>query len=327
MAIHSDQRHSVARPMCCSAAVFVAVLLANREAPAAPPDKLDQWREQALELVNEDRKGEGREALTLGDALDEAAQFHANDMAKRNYYSHTSPEGNDVQDRFIDVGGSRWELVEENIARCSGCRPPITAETIRELEKGWMNSPHHRENILRQGISRFGFGIVLDDKDGLYAVQTFAGPGTPRGSEADEAPKVLTSDEISARAAQLLNQARKKEDVGTFEVSAALTEVAQSLMPDPASENLSLSTGGGLLEALPANQRTKWRSLSVVSAACGGCGTRPTLEDLRSFRRQWLDNPQYSQRLLDSKISAIGFALQTTGSGRKVAVLVLGQPR
>ncbi|MCB8838848.1 CAP domain-containing protein [Aurantimonas sp. VKM B-3413] len=310
-------------PALCLALALVGV----GAGPArAEPDQLGKWRSQALSAVNADRQKHGREPLELTGPLNEAAQRHAEDMAQRNYYSHTSPEGNDVQDRFIDAGGSRWKLVEENIARCAGCRPPINANRIEKLETGWMNSPHHRENILREGLEGFGYGIVLTADDGLYAVQTFSGPGTSNGGEEAQAAKPLDPAEVPERAAELMSAARKRHDAGPVETDDALIKAARSFLPAPGSDDASLKSID-LADALPAGERGRWRSLSVLSAACGGCGTKPTAADIRSFREQWLGNARYRKQLLDPDVTDIGFALQANGGGRKVAIMLMGTRR
>lgn len=294
-------------------------------ARAQAPDHLEALRQQALELVNRARAEHGLSRLELGPALDKAAQSHAQDMLRRSYFSHTSPEGGTVQDRYVAAGGSRWELVAENIAKCDGCAPPVMPATVEWLQDGWMNSPEHRENILRKGLTRFGFGIATEAGKGLYAVQTFAGPGTPRGAGRDEAQaRPLSRQDIAARAVELVNEVRRKAGIGDLRASPALAEAARNLLPDPNSDAASLDIGGNLFEALPEGERGKWRSLSVVSGACGGCGADPTEADIRFFRDQWLDNPKYKQQLLDPNATAMGFAMQANGSGRKDAVLVLG---
>jgi uncharacterized protein YkwD len=189
-----------------------------------------------------------------------------------------------------------------------------------------MNSPEHRENILREGLSRFGFGIAANVRGGLYAVQTFAGPGTPRGAGQSEA-QALSREEIAARATEMINEPRRQARIGDLHASPALSEAARNLLANLNADAAALDIGGNLYEALPAGERGTWRSLSVVAGACGGCGADPTASDIRSFREQWLDNPQYKQRLLDPNATAMGFAMQASGNGRKTAVLVLGAER
>ena len=328
----SREAVALARAVCRAVWVvtIVAALYGTAMEPARAqvPDNLDALRQQALELVNQARAAHSLSRLELGPKLDEAAQSHARDMLQRGYFSHTSPEGGNVQDRYVAAGGSSWELVEENIAKCDGCAPPVTAATVEWLQQGWMNSPEHRENILRRGLTRFGFGIAADAAKGLYAVQTFAGPGTPRGTGQDEAQaSALNKEEITGRATELINEARRQAGVGDLHASPALDEAARHLLPDPHADTTTPSGGGNLFEALPAGERGKWRSLSVLVGACGGCGVAPTAADIRFFRDQWLDNPQYKQRLRDPNATAMGFAMQASGDGRKTAVLVLGTER
>ncbi|MEX0760457.1 MAG: CAP domain-containing protein, partial [Tistlia sp.] len=169
-----------------------ALLLWLAAAPAAALDtgELAALRERALSLVNEARQVEGLAPLEAGDSLAAAAQKHAEDMALRDYYAHASPEGETVRDRFRTEGGSDWQLVAENIATCRRCEPPPDETRVQAFHEGWMDSPPHRENILAPGLTRFGFGIAGTERQ-TYAVQTFAGPGQPRGLAAGAAAEPL----------------------------------------------------------------------------------------------------------------------------------------
>src|SRR5690606_13531909 len=143
------------------------------------------------------------EPLTLSDPLNAAAQAHAEDMLARGYYDHLSPEGEDVADRYRAAGGGEWRRVQENIATCSPCAGAPGAGLVARLHEGWMDSPGHRENILRPGITRFGFGIAAGRDGPLYAVQTFAGPGA-QGTGAEAAP--LAPEEAAEAFAEAVNE-------------------------------------------------------------------------------------------------------------------------
>jgi uncharacterized protein YkwD len=209
-----------------------------------------------LELVNRDREKHGLAPLSLGEELNEAAQFPAQDMSDRDFYAHTSPEGDDVQDRFMDAGGSRWKLVAENIARCEACSPPIDAQTNERLQTGWMNSPDHRKNILHEGLESFGFGIVLDVDIGLYGVQTFSGAGTPRGLAGDEEPTTLASETVAPRMTALLNRARQRQHLAELNRNPALDQVASALMPVPDTETIELRNENDLSQRCRAVNKT-----------------------------------------------------------------------
>lgn len=309
------------------AASVLALLMAAGSA-GAQNDSADhqELRERALTLVNKSRQENGLPALTLGDALNEAAARHAEDMAERDYYAHTSPEGDTVRDRFRDAGGSRWQLVAENIALCRACEAPPTIADVEEFHEGWMNSPPHRENILTSGLDGFGYGIVAQD-DRIYAVQTFAGPGLPNGLQSDESAELLDAEEKTEEAVGLVNQARARENLAPLEWSPALGEAAEALLPAFGGEQARRGNGQDLFGSLPADARDAWRSIALLSATCGGCGVAPTTADIRAFRDQWLENPGYAQTLLGSDATHIGVAMRANGEGGKAATAVLGTAR
>jgi uncharacterized protein YkwD len=295
-------------------------------ARSAATGDLDTLRGAALSLVNQDRRQQGLNPLELTEILNEAAQSHARDMSRRDYYNHVSPEGQTVQDRYITQGGSRWRLVAENIGRCVGCPSPPTVARVESLHSGWMNSPGHRRNILTDGLDGFGFGIVVGEDQTLYAVQTFAGPGMLHGLHPGEEPVVLSPAEQVEQMVSDINQVRQRENVPPLKQNQSLGQASTALLPDAAGEIFRLDDPNvGLYEALPEGQSGAWRTLSVLTASCGGCGTRETAADIRSFREQWLENPQSANTLLDASFTHLGFAMRADGQGMKIAVALFGR--
>ena len=285
---------------------------------------LPQLRRHALELVNRARAAEGLAPLALGSGANAAAQAHAEDMLTRGYYSHTSPSGATVRDRYQKAGGGASRLAAENMARCTGCAPPPISASVDALQEGWMQSPSHRTNILRQGLREFGFGIAADGKGGLYAVQVFAGPGIPRDLQPGEPTTALSAEAQLGAALGQVNRARRAANIAPLEASEILAAAARTLLPDPAAEGFSFGDGQRLYAALPEVERPRWRSLAVLGAACGGCGEAPTEADIRDFTEQWLMDQRHRATLLDAAITHLGFAMATDGEGRKVVVAVLG---
>jgi uncharacterized protein YkwD len=294
---------------------------------AAQATDLAPLRLLALELVNRSRTKHDLPPLRLEAKLTEAAQSHAADMLKRGYYSHTSPEGKSVGDRFQAAGGSRWVLTAENIAKCEGCAPPLDKDYVRKLHEGWMKSPGHRANILRKGLDSFGYGIVLSKSGGLYAVQTFAGPGTPRGTgpAADETP--LSASGQAQAALNRINEARKAAGRAPLKLSKPLSAAARKLAPAPGKGDFSVEEDVDIYGALPRAERGNWRTLTVVSASCGGCGVAPVAADVAFFAEQWLEQGSYKQILLSKDITHLGFAMTANGEGKKVAVALVGKHR
>src|SRR6476469_8545690 len=124
----------------------------------APADTSTQG--QVVSLVNAARQDAGCDPLTTDTGLTTAAQRHASDMASRDYFEHTTPEGVTFDQRIRNAGYSRPGA--ENIAK--GAR---TADSVMEL---WMNAPGHRANILNCDLNTIGVGL---DRDGFYWVQDF----------------------------------------------------------------------------------------------------------------------------------------------------------
>ena len=130
-------------------------------------------RQRALKLVNRDRKLNGLSTLNADSLLSQAAQLHAEDMLKRNFYAHVTPEGKTPTDRFQAIGGK--EGVGENIMQQKenyGVR--LTYGLAEKFQTSWMYSSGHRENILNPIYTHFGYGIAIDPLRGeVYAVQNF----------------------------------------------------------------------------------------------------------------------------------------------------------
>jgi uncharacterized protein YkwD len=307
---------------------LILALLLGAPASAQAPDTgdLPALRERALELVNRERRERDLEPLQLEDRLDRAAQAHAEDMLARDFFAHESPDGATVQDRYVDAGGSRWRLVAENIGRCRGCPAPPTAEDVERNHRGWMDSPGHRENILREGLSHFGFGVAVRDGD-EFAVQTFSGPGRSRGLQPGEQAEALAPDEHTARAVRLINRVREREGARPLEASDALAAAARRLAPEKDVAEFELGRAGDPLEAIPSGERGRWRSVAVLAAGCGGCGAAPNRADVRAFRDQWLEDPGQRGRLLDPDLTHLGFRVAADGQGAKVAIAILGSAR
>jgi uncharacterized protein YkwD len=120
--------------------------------------------ERALfDALNRERSAQGLPALGWDAALASAAREHAARMAQRNVLSHQLPGEPQVQDRATQAG-ARFTTIAENIA---------VAPNSATIHSAWMQSPHHRENILDPGLNEVGIGVVKGS-DGLFAVQDFS---------------------------------------------------------------------------------------------------------------------------------------------------------
>lgn len=119
------------------------------------------FAQQVLELVNKERAKNGLSALKLDNKLNAVATAHSKDMATRNFFSHTNPDGLSPFDRIKNAGVS-YKTAGENIA--------VGQKTPQQVVSSWMNSEGHRKNILNGNFSKMGLG-----REGNYWTQLFIG--------------------------------------------------------------------------------------------------------------------------------------------------------
>lgn len=124
--------------------------------------------QELFTLTNNERTSRSLAALTWNNTLAETARKHAQDMADRDYFSHTNPEGDAVGDRATDEGYV-WLMIGENLA--------MGQPTADDVIDSWMASTGHRENILLPGFTEMGIGVAANAAGTRYWVQVF---GTAR---------------------------------------------------------------------------------------------------------------------------------------------------
>jgi uncharacterized protein YkwD len=153
------------------------------------------WNETAIEQtiheeVNERRVAAGSPEIGYSDTLHGIADAHSEDMAKRGYYEHTSPEGDDFTDRYeaagydchvndpdgVDSGGA--ENIDKTIlgetVLVDGRE--VSYDTEQQAAVGvvnqWINSSEHREILLREDWNVEGVGVAINDS-AMYVTQNF----------------------------------------------------------------------------------------------------------------------------------------------------------
>jgi len=116
-----------------------------------------------LDLVNKERAAAGLHPLVADPELTEVARRHSADMFARGYFAHDTPEGLSPFDR-MRAANVHFLTAGENLA---------LAPTLSVAHNGLMNSPGHRENILRPQFGRVGIGILDGGMRGLMVSQEF----------------------------------------------------------------------------------------------------------------------------------------------------------
>ena len=116
-----------------------------------------------MRLVNLARATAGCGAAAGRRRLTTAARLHSEDMALRNYFSHTSLDGRSPWDRIEAQGYTAGS--GENIA--AGQSTPAA------VMDAWMKSTGHRANILNCSSRAIGVGIGRGGSYGTYWTQDF----------------------------------------------------------------------------------------------------------------------------------------------------------
>ena len=106
---------------------------------------------EVLRLVNVERAKVGCSPVTSSDALTGLATAFSDDMAERDFFDHTDPDGDTPWDRAETAGIAN--LGGENIARGQA-----DAEAVMQA---WMDSPGHKANILNCDFKTLGVGVHM----------------------------------------------------------------------------------------------------------------------------------------------------------------------
>ncbi len=130
------------------------------------PETQNSRAQQVINLTNKERNKAGLPDLKASSRLSRLAQLKAEDMAKKGYFSHTSPTYGSAFD-MMKAHGISYKTAGENIAKGQ--------PTAQAAMNGWMNSSGHRANILGSKYSEIGVGVAENGKGTIYWVQLFKG--------------------------------------------------------------------------------------------------------------------------------------------------------
>lgn len=126
-----------------------------------------------VQLANEDREAANLNQFVISPKLEEAAKMKAEDMVKNSYFAHVSPEGVSPWHWFKKAGYD-YVFAGENLA--------INFYDSKDVEKAWMNSPGHRDNILNNRFTEIGIAVatgMYQGRETTFVVQMFGYPAAP----------------------------------------------------------------------------------------------------------------------------------------------------
>jgi uncharacterized protein YkwD len=178
------------RLLACSFALLI--LTAAAAGPTAAQGKKDPPKDQKqgeakvelsrdeqtlLDLTNKERAKAKLSPLKPNPVLFQVAAAHSANMAKKNQMNHVL-DGKNPAERAL-AGGYDYKHLGENLGESDGA-------PLRVIMQGWMNSKHHRDNILKPEFTEIGLGTARSGRGIIYYTQLF---GTPKKKPNAEAPK------------------------------------------------------------------------------------------------------------------------------------------
>lgn len=178
----------------CWLAGPVASAATRNESRSAGQPAIDVARLESRihDLINQERKDAGLPELAWNQTLQQIARDYSQDMATRNFFSHTDPEGRTFVERYRRAGfkcairkgfffGMSTNLGSENIAynhlssaivRRHG-QADAEGQFAAAVVRQWMTSPGHRRNILTRYFRREGIGVAIGRDGKVLVTQNF----------------------------------------------------------------------------------------------------------------------------------------------------------
>lgn len=119
-------------------------------------------------LLNGFRAANGLAPLALVPTVTAVAQAHAEDLARREVLTHGSgPNNSDTAANRLEAAGYAWGFSAENVA--------FGQRNLQEVMAAWDGSVGHRETMLAEMATHYGFGGARNHI-GPYWVLVLAAP-------------------------------------------------------------------------------------------------------------------------------------------------------
>jgi uncharacterized protein YkwD len=126
----------------------------------------------AASMISGYRRNNGLNVVTLDDHLMRMAEEQARAMASKNRFEH---DAGGPFDQRVKRSGYDAKIAVENIG--------AGYHTLAEAFSGWRDSPPHRANMLRSGVTKMGIAAVYspNSKYKVFWALILAAPDDHRG--------------------------------------------------------------------------------------------------------------------------------------------------
>lgn len=157
MAVYRSGRRA---PRAALALGLATVLLLGAAPARVDAQERVGRRVRFVELTNQDRRERERPALRFDRRVSRYAREHSLAMAEKGYLFHSTEE--QLRKALDD---ERWSIGGENVG---------VGTSLESLQRAFMSSKLHRQNVLRRAFDHMAVGIVRQD-DVLWITVIFYG--------------------------------------------------------------------------------------------------------------------------------------------------------
>jgi uncharacterized protein YkwD len=178
-----------------------------QQALYTPPDPktLMPALEQRIAVLIADERSRldpNARSLMIDPELSDVARKRAADMAAKNYFAHTAPNGDTSATLLMNADAHFQGLLGENMA-AQHYTPAIGVDVekfARAFVDTWLKSTPHKENLSFPDYNRTGVGAAVNG-DTVYVTQLFA-TDLGLGPHKDGTPPAVVTPLPNAKAAR-----------------------------------------------------------------------------------------------------------------------------
>jgi uncharacterized protein YkwD len=285
-----------------------SALIALALASFLPQASDDTTAADLIAAHNKERAERKLPPLVAEPRLTAAARAHAADQAGHKKMTHEGSDGSTLVDR-VKRRGYTYLKVGENVAEGQ--------TSVASVMDAWMNSPHHRENILGD-FTEVGVGRAEADDGTAYWCVDFGRP-FPR----------LDPDKAEEELAERLNHARADASMTPLHVSPQLAKAARAIAADYAAKGPAKSGDSAkddkkdepkTPDPMERIKQSGYRYMRITET--GTYGTPTPEETLKAL----LANDAQKATLLGKDYQDLGIGYALAADGRPAWVVILAKP-
>lgn len=189
--------HRTRLPVLLALSLVAAVFAAPATAAAAETMTISAAESAMVAALNADRKAVGLIALQVDSRLTAIARARSTDMATKDYFSHTQPDGRNAFD-LISAAKITWYSAGEIIAWNNW---PTLETSVQAANNQWLNSPGHKKLIVSTSFNYVGVGLAVQAATGkkYWTAVFIKGPDRTGARAKTAAPSITSGSTVATK--------------------------------------------------------------------------------------------------------------------------------